>query len=567
MTRSSLSAWEHGFLGPETGRLEIHPSARVFLLDRLGDLTPEPAERMVRATVGVLATYRLWDECLAALQHFPITDIIASILKESLAELLTAGRITTVKRWVELAQANQVSDPMLLLAEAEIALRDREDSRAQMLGARAGHLLARGDPAARAYVVAARAAHFCDDLAGVTTYTELALASSAAIETQAAALWIAFSSAAEHSVDEAIGILNRLDDLPDVRPDHAVRILNAHGLVEMNANGDSRAIVQKCELAHALLPQVRDPFVTTGLLNLYGYVTVLLAQYDRGLAIADEMLAEARSTGLDFVVDHALVVRASALIGLRQLSAAQRSLNEVQIRVDHASAHIVGNARIQEIRLRIASGDLKRASLLAHHEPPRSLPPAFRSEFIALRGLVFAALGDAQRAEEAFGAVQGTAGWIGTEFFCDAGRAILMLGRGDRGADKHCVELLMRAREEGHLDAIVTAARAFPDLVRAGSTDHSCSRALTEILSSSSDVDLGRRAGLEMPRILRRREALSPRERDVYELILQGRTNKGIANALFISESTAKLHVRHIYEKLGVHTRAELARRAMKEPP
>ena len=86
------------------------------MLDRLADLTPEHAERMVRATVGVLATYELWDECLAALQHFPITDIIASILKESLAELLTAGRITTVKRWVELAQANQVSDPMLLLA-------------------------------------------------------------------------------------------------------------------------------------------------------------------------------------------------------------------------------------------------------------------------------------------------------------------------------------------------------------------------------------------------------------------------------------------------------------------
>ena len=248
------SAWEHGFLGPETGRLEIHPLLRVFLLDRLGDLTPERAERMVRATVGVLAgLYELWDECLAALQHFPITDIIASILKESLAELLTAGRITTVKRWVELAQANQVSDPMLLLAEAEIALRDRKDSRAQILGAQAGRLLASGDPAARAYVVAARAAHFCDDLAGVTMYTELALSSSAAIETQAAALWIAFSSAAEHSVDEAIRILNRLDELPDVRPDHAVRILNAHGLVEMNANGDSRAIVQKCELAHALL--------------------------------------------------------------------------------------------------------------------------------------------------------------------------------------------------------------------------------------------------------------------------------------------------------------------------
>jgi DNA-binding NarL/FixJ family response regulator len=80
---------------------------------------------------------------------------------------------------------------------------------------------------------------------------------------------------------------------------------------------------------------------------------------------------------------------------------------------------------------------------------------------------------------------------------------------------------------------------------------------LTRLFTNSHDIDLGRAAGLEMPRELRRQEALTPREQDVFELLAQGRSNKDIARTLFISESTTKVHVRHIFEKLGVHSRAE----------
>ena len=51
----------------------------------------------------------------------------------------------------------------------------------------------------------------------------------------------------------------------------------------------------------------------------------------------------------------------------------------------------------------------------------------------------------------------------------------------------------------------------------------------------------------------------TPGEREVLELLVAGRSNPEIARTLFISESTAKVHVRHIFDKLGVNSRAEAA--------
>jgi len=52
---------------------------------------------------------------------------------------------------------------------------------------------------------------------------------------------------------------------------------------------------------------------------------------------------------------------------------------------------------------------------------------------------------------------------------------------------------------------------------------------------------------------------LTPREREVLVLVSTGRTNRQIADELFISESTAGVHVSNILGKLGVATRTEAA--------
>jgi len=53
------------------------------------------------------------------------------------------------------------------------------------------------------------------------------------------------------------------------------------------------------------------------------------------------------------------------------------------------------------------------------------------------------------------------------------------------------------------------------------------------------------------------RPNLTPREFDVLRLVSRGRTNKEMASAMFISEETVKSHMKSLFQKLGVHDRAE----------
>ena len=54
-------------------------------------------------------------------------------------------------------------------------------------------------------------------------------------------------------------------------------------------------------------------------------------------------------------------------------------------------------------------------------------------------------------------------------------------------------------------------------------------------------------------------DELTEREREVLALIARGHTNKQIAEALYVSEKTARNHVSHILEKLGLSRRSEAA--------
>jgi DNA-binding CsgD family transcriptional regulator len=56
-------------------------------------------------------------------------------------------------------------------------------------------------------------------------------------------------------------------------------------------------------------------------------------------------------------------------------------------------------------------------------------------------------------------------------------------------------------------------------------------------------------------------DALTPRERDVFELLLEGASNATISESLFITLSTVKSHVKSILSKLGLATRLQVLAR------
>jgi DNA-binding CsgD family transcriptional regulator len=91
-------------------------------------------------------------------------------------------------------------------------------------------------------------------------------------------------------------------------------------------------------------------------------------------------------------------------------------------------------------------------------------------------------------------------------------------------------------------------------------------QALDEALRTFEDLGVpvwADRARAELARIPHRRaaEGLSPTEESIARLAGEGLTNREIADRVFLSPKTVEVNLTRIYRKLGVRSRAALARR------
>jgi DNA-binding NarL/FixJ family response regulator len=112
----------------------------------------------------------------------------------------------------------------------------------------------------------------------------------------------------------------------------------------------------------------------------------------------------------------------------------------------------------------------------------------------------------------------------------------------------------------GNLDGFVFAYRGFPTILRSLSDVNALDVEPFLELVHSLDSPLAESLGLRArARPQAAREPLTRREREVFSLVRQGLTNRQIAKTLWISESTVKVHVHHVLQKLGARSRTEAA--------
>lgn len=92
----------------------------------------------------------------------------------------------------------------------------------------------------------------------------------------------------------------------------------------------------------------------------------------------------------------------------------------------------------------------------------------------------------------------------------------------------------------------------------AGPTAIGCREDSTEQILIDAEVDGMRYLLVRMPKVNRNRIQLSPREQEIVRMVAKGHPNKVIADVLNISSWTVCTHLRRIFAKLGVGSRAAM---------
>jgi DNA-binding NarL/FixJ family response regulator len=95
------------------------------------------------------------------------------------------------------------------------------------------------------------------------------------------------------------------------------------------------------------------------------------------------------------------------------------------------------------------------------------------------------------------------------------------------------------------------ACAALGDVATAEFEFDAARRAFEELGAVPDLESLARAAGTPTP------GSLSPREREVLILVAAGKTNRAIAQQLFISEKTVARHLANIFTKLRLNSRAQ----------
>ena len=552
------AAVDVGLLVEREGRLDLHPLARAFLEERSGQLGLNPREDAPEICLAIYRMRRDWDAASDLIFRAKLFSHLEDLMREALDELLDSARLSTLERWCELAIALGMDAPIFSLARAESLLRRGRQVEAI---AHAEAASRDTDMTFRALSVGGSAAHLASMEYDALTLYQRAEAAAGSESELRDAKWGQLACMIDLEQPRSQALLAELSNGVGFQDPRELVRAAGHKLYFQLHLG--LLDLDDADLAHRVLPTVTDARVRSAFLSVYAYSLGLAARYDEALAAANALQRVAEQYRFDFALPYARCSAATAHMGRRRWaqaeSEARRALAQAQ-----ASEDIHADLLSRTILYRLyAQQGQTHAGLNVSLGHMRGALKGSIAEAVASKALVFACAGRTDDARCLLDEVRGSTKAVEPYVLAAAVTAVCAVREGS-DVVQNALELEDVAFQTGAVDLLVVSYRACPELlaVLLRAADGRRFRTLVERVG---DDDLARVAGFPIAVNDDRRLLLTPRERDVFELLRTGMSNREIGRLLFIEESTVKAHTHRIYDKLGVRSRSALTVQAALE--
>jgi DNA-binding NarL/FixJ family response regulator/tetratricopeptide (TPR) repeat protein len=543
-----------GILVGRESTLDLHPLARAFLEEKSGQLGLVPADGANAICLAHYRERRDWDAAFELIVRNGWPHELEAMLSIAMDELLDAARLSTLQRWCEFASDAQLDHPLFSVARAEVMLRRgchiEAITHAETAARQESSL------AYRAVSIAGRAAHLASREEEALGFYERAKSVAATDDERRDALWGELGCLIDLEDPHAEGALARLSEGVSLgRPREFVRSAVYRLYLQMRFGSLN---LDEADVAYRILSAVNDPLVESSFLSGYAGCLALVARYDEAQSASADLEGVVRRYRLRFALPYALCVSATARAGLREWKRAEQCAREaLALARESGDRHVEHVSHSLLVRILAQQGRVSAALDLPSVERRGGIK-ASRSELACSRALVLACASRTGEALDLVDEVRGLTNAVEPAVLTAAVEAICALRIGSQELVDLVAALADRVVATGALDLLVTSYRACPELLpfllRGPRRDQ-----VEALLLRIGDTDLAAAAGHPVVQGDDRLTLLTPRELEIHEFLCSGVTNRQIAQALFIEESTVKAHAHHIYDKLGVRSRRALA--------